>query len=115
MNLNIIAYSIFMLITGYVIVVVGHICYRNGNIYVLSLIPGHDDLCIRINKILLVGYYLVNIGYAAMTLVSWETIVTLSQLIEMIAVKTAVIISILSILHYTNIFLLTNYAKKLIQ
>ena len=115
MNLNIIAYSIFMIIVGYIIIYVGQICYRNGNIYVLSLIPGHDDLCIRINKILLVGYYLVNIGYAAMTLVSWETIVILSQLIEMIAVKTAVIICILSVLHYTNIFLLTNYAKKLIQ
>jgi hypothetical protein len=115
MNLNIIAYGIFMAIVAYIIIVVGHICYRNGNIYVLSLIPGHEELCIRINKILLVGYYLVNIGYAAMTLISWQTITTLPQLVEMIAIKTAIIISILSVLHYTNILLLTNYVKKLIQ
>lgn len=114
MNYNLIAYGIFMVIVAYIIIVVGHICYRNGNIYVLSLIPGHDDLCMRINKILLVGYYLVNIGYAAMTLISWETISSLPQLIEMIALKTAIIISILCVLHYTNIFVLTNYVKKLI-
>lgn len=115
MNLNIIAYGIFMAIVAYIIIVVGHICYRNGNIYVLSLIPGHEDLCIRINKILLVGYYLINIGYSAMTLISWQTINSLPQLVEMIAIKTAIIISILSVLHYTNILLLTNYAKKLTQ
>lgn len=115
MNLNLIAYGIFMLIIAYIIIVLGHICYRNGNIYVLSLMPGHEDLCIRINKILLVGYYLVNIGYTATTLISWQTIATLPQLIEMIAIKSAVIISILCVLHYTNIFLLTNYVKKIIQ
>jgi hypothetical protein len=115
MNLNIIAYGIFMLIVAYIIVVVGRICYRNGNIYVLSLMPGHDDLCTRINKILLMGYYLVNIGYAAMTLISWQAITSMPMLIEMIAAKTAIIICILSVLHYTNIFILTNYAKKLIQ
>jgi hypothetical protein len=114
MNYNLIAYGIFMLIVAYIIIVVGHICYRNGNIYVLSLIPGHDDLCIRINKILLMGYYLVNIGYAAMTLINWHTINSLPQLVEMIAFKTAIIISILCVLHYTNIFVLTNYVKKLI-
>ncbi|MFD2601329.1 hypothetical protein [Flavobacterium suzhouense] len=114
MNLNIFAYGIFITIVVYIIIIVGQICYRNGNVYVLSLIPGHEDLCVRINKILLVGYYLINIGYAAMTLISWQTIVSVPQLIEMIATKTATIICILSVLHYTNIFVLTNYVKKLI-
>jgi hypothetical protein len=114
MNYNLTAYGIFMIIIAYIIIVVGNICYRNGNIYVLSLVPGHEELCIRINKILLIGYYLVNIGYAATTLISWQTITTISQLIELIAFKSAIIISILSLLHYTNIFVLTNYIKKLI-
>lgn len=61
------------------------------------------------------GYYLLNIGYAAMTLISWQTIVSVPQLVELIAYKSAIIISMLSILHYTNIFLLTKYVQKLIQ
>ena len=115
MNFNIIAYGIFMIIVAYIIIVVGRICYRNGNIYVLSLMRGHEDLCTRINKVLLMGYYLVNIGYAAMMLISWQTITTLPMLVETTMMKTAVIISILSVLHYTNIYVITTYAKKLIQ
>jgi hypothetical protein len=115
MNLNLIAYALFLSIVVYIIVVVGRICYRNGNIYVMELLPGHEDLCIRINKILLLGYYLVNIGYAAMTLINWSTISTLQQLAESLAVKTSIIVGLLSLLHYLNIFLLTKYVQKLIQ
>ncbi|ALM49800.1 hypothetical protein AMR72_13340 [Flavobacterium psychrophilum] len=115
MNLNIIAYGIFMAIVAYIIIVVGRICYRNGNIYVLSLMPGHEELCLRINKILLLGYYLINIGYTLMMLVSWQKVTTVALLIETTMMKTAIIISVLSILHYTNIFVLTKYSKKLIQ
>lgn len=115
MNLNLLAYVIFLIITIFIIVVVGKICYRNGNIYVMALLPGNEELCIRINKLLLLGYYLLNIGYAAMTLISWQTIITLPQLVEIISIKSAIIIIMLSVLHYLNLFLLTNYVQKIIQ
>lgn len=115
MDYNIFGYGIFITVIAFVIVVIGKICYRNGNIFVAELIPDHLDLCQQINKSLLVSYYLVNIGYAAMTLVGWETIISLQQLIEVMAVKVATIVSMLSILHYLNIYLLTSTIHKLIK
>ncbi|WP_116787080.1 hypothetical protein [Flavobacterium psychrotrophum] len=114
MNLNLIAYGLFLTITIYIIVVVGQICYRNGNTYVLSLVPGHQDLCTRINKILLTGYYLVNLGYTATTLIHWERITTLTAFIEILASRTGFIIVLLAILHYTNLFIITKYINKFI-
>ncbi|KQC00170.1 hypothetical protein [Pedobacter sp. Hv1] len=115
MNYNMIGYGIFITIIILIIVVVGKICYRNGNIFVAELIPNHLELCQQINKSLLVGYYLVNIGYCAMTLADWETITSLLQLVEVIAIKISIIISILSILHYLNIIILTTSIQKLIK
>ena len=115
MNLNIIGYTIYLLITTFIIIKVGKICYKNGNVYVAQLIPEHEDLCHKTNQILLVGYYLLNIGYCAMTLISWEKILSLNQLIEVISVKSAIIICSISILHYINIFILTRYIQKLIN
>ena len=103
------------MIVSYIIIVVGKVCYKNGNIYVLELLHGHEELCLRINKILLVGYYLVNIGYAVTTLANWQTVSSFPQLIETIASKTAFIIGLLSILHYLNIFILTKYVQKLVN
>ena len=114
MNLNILGYAIYLIITTFIIVKVGKICYQNGNIYVSALIPDHMDLCHRTNQILLLGYYLLNIGYCAMTLISWETIHSFSQLIEVIAYKSATIIAIIAVMHYVNIFTITKYIQKLI-
>lgn len=115
MNYNLLGYGIFILIIVIIIKVVGKICYTNGNIFVAALIPGQVDLCRQINYILLVAYYLVNIGYAATTFVSWELIGSLSQLIEVIAFRVSLIIVILSVLHYINILLLTISVQKLIK
>ncbi len=114
MNLNIIGYSIYLLITTFIIIKVGKICYKNGNVYVAQLIPEHENLCLKINQILLVGYYLLNLGYCAMTLISWETIYNINQLVEVIAYKSAIIICTIAIMHYINIIILTKYIKKLI-
>ncbi len=114
MNLNIIAYITFLLIITYIIIVVGKICYKNGNVFVLNLLPGHKELCVQINKILLIGYYLTNIGYAATTLIRWKIIYNLGELVETLSLNIALIVGLLSIIHYLNIFLLTKYVKKLI-
>ena len=115
MNLNIIGYCIYLVITILIIIKVGKICYKNGNIYVGELIPNHKDLCQKINQVLLMAYYLLNIGYCAMTLISWQKITTSTQLIETIGIKTAIIIFIISLLHYLNIIILTKYIQKLIK
>lgn len=114
MNLNILGYTIYLLITIVIIVRVGRICYQNGNVFVAQLIPDHMDLCQKINQVLLLGYYLLNIGYCAMTLISWEKITTLNQLIEVIAFKSAIIIGTIALMHYGNIYVLTKYIQKLI-
>lgn len=115
MNLNIIGYFIYLSITIFIILKVGKVCYNNGNIYVAELIPNHADICQKINQVLLLGYYLLNIGYCAMTLISWQKIISFTQLTEIICERTAVIIFIISILHYINIIVITKYIHKLIK
>lgn len=115
MNHNLTGYAIYLTITAFIILYVGNRCYKNGNVFVLALIPDHKDLCIRINQILLAGYYLINIGYCLISIVNWQTITTADELVETIAVKSATIICLLSALHYLNIFLITNYTRKLIN
>jgi hypothetical protein len=114
MNLNIIGYLIYLSLTSVIIIKVGKLCYDNGNIFVSQLIPNHEELCHQINKTLLIGYYLLNLGYCAMTIISWEKIQSINQLIEIIATKSAIIILTIGFMHYINIILLTKYIKKII-
>lgn len=115
MNLNIVGYIIYLTITSIIIIKVGRNCYQNGNVFVSQLIPDHENLCQKINQLLLIAYYLLNIGYCAMTLISWYKILSIHQLMEVIAFKSATIIITIAILHYFNIFIITKYIQKLIN
>ena len=114
-NLNLMAYGVFIGLMIFIILVVGKICYSNGNVFVAALLPRHLALCRQINKMLLIGYYLVNIGYCAVNLSFWQHISSMPMLVEVIATKMAGIIIILSGLHYFNIYILVTQAHKLIK
>ncbi len=113
MNLNLITYSIYILITVLIIIKIGLICYKNGNIFVAYLIPDDKEFCLRINNMLLIGYYLINIGYTVITLSGWTTINSNAQMIESLSKHIAIIICILAILHYFNLFWITKFIKNI--
>ncbi len=115
MNLNLWAYGIYFLITFVVVILVGGICYTNGNKYVLALVSEHEDICQRVNRLLLLGYYLMNLGFVAISLVFWKKIETIPQLIEILSVRVGFIVVSIAIMHYFNLFWLSRYLRKLIK
>ena len=59
--MNILAYIFYLLITYIITFKVGLIFYRNGKIYILKLMRGNEHLSASINRLLLIGYYLLNL------------------------------------------------------
>ena len=110
MTYNIIGYIIYLPITIFITVFVGKQCHQHGLVYVKSSFTD-ESLAEAINNLLLVGYYLVNIGYAIIGLKNWEFISNAADLISEISSQTATIILILAVLHYTNIAGLTLLRK----
>ena len=113
MNLNIITYGLYFIINLMIIARTGFICYTNGKAYIKNSIPNNDQLVTQISNVLLTGYYLLNIGYAVVMIHNWTTINSIEQMIEEIAIHTAIIITILLTLHYFNLFLIYKYFKKI--
>ncbi|MET3035972.1 hypothetical protein ABXT08_07720 [Chryseobacterium sp. NRRL B-14859] len=109
---NIISYILFLSITSYVTVDVGRRCYREGKAYLKYLL--HDEsLCLTINRLLLGSYYLVNLGYIAVSLASWEKISSMEEVVTVTAGRIGNIILILCVLHYLNLLTFYFLRKKL--
>ena len=111
MTFNSIGYISFFLIMAYVIGVIGWQFYTNGKFYLKDLFPSDLHLIDQINKLLLLGYYLFNLGYIALSIQGWETIHDLNQLIGVIADRSGKIIIILGILHYLNLWWLSHFYR----
>lgn len=100
--MNTLAYLIYFVITGFITVWVGRRFFRNGRVFILGLLREDVALTDAINRILLIGYYLLNLGYAALMISTWETVLSYTALLESITVMTARIVLTLSLIHYCN-------------
>lgn len=106
MNYNILSYVIYGCITVYVIYYVGKLFHSNGRIFIMRLFNGNESLTDTTNNILLLAYYLFNIGYSVIQFSFWERVTNVSNLISSISMKTGVLVLILALTHYLNIFLI---------
>jgi hypothetical protein len=121
MNYNIVAYIIYLAMTIFIIVYVGRLFYINGRVFILALFKGDAELTDNVNNILLIAYYLFNIGYAFITLRHWSQISNLQTLISSVSGNVGILVLILATTHYMNMGLiyylsrikfLTNTAKS---
>ncbi|QHS58065.1 hypothetical protein [Chitinophaga agri] len=110
--MNTLAYIIYLLITYLITVRVGFIFYRNGRVFILDVLQQNVPLTDAINRILLVGYYLVNLGYAALMISTWSTIVNWTALLLSITVMTGKILLTLAVMHYCNMIVIYFISKR---
>ena len=106
MNYNISAYLIYLALTIFIIVYVGKIFHKNGRIFILALFRHDVAMTDKVNNLLLLAYYLFNIGYAFVTLQHWEKVVNLPALVSSISENMGILIFILAITHYINMGLI---------
>ncbi len=100
--MNTIAYVIYLLLTFFITVYIGLRFYRHGRVYILSLFSGDHKITDSINKILLAGYYLLNLGYVALMLRSWDDLHSWNDVVTSITSMTGRIILLLAVIHYFN-------------
>ncbi len=112
MNLNILAYIIYTAITLYIIIWVGKTFYTNGRVFILRLFQNNAEQTDATNNIILIAYYLFNIGYSILQFQHWQRVESLSILISSIASKTGILIAILAVTHYFNMLLILLLSQK---
>jgi hypothetical protein len=91
---------------------VGLLFYRNGRLYILRLLHGDEKLTDFINRILLTGYYLVNLGYAALMIRSWQTIHDWTGLVGSISSMTGKIVLTLAVMHFMNMAVILYISQR---
>ena len=112
MSYNILSYFIYGCITICIIYWVGKLFHRSGRIFILRLFHHNESIADTTNNILLIAYYLFNIGYAVVQFSFWEKVSDVESMIASVAMKTGVLVTILAITHYFNLYLIYFLSKK---
>jgi hypothetical protein len=112
MNYTIITYSIYMPVTILLTIWVARTLFSNGKVFLIEIFHKDEVLANSVNTLLLVGFYLLNIGYAVYTLKIWDTLTSSQAVIEMLSEKIGWIILVLGAIHFFNLFILFSLRRK---
>ena len=112
MSYILISYTLYLILTLVLIIWVARKLFSNGKIFLLDIFHGNKELANAVNNLLLVGFYLINIGYAVYTLSIREDILNARALVEGLSVKVGAIILILGGMHFLNMLVFYKLRKR---
>lgn len=88
------------------------ILFKNGKVFLLAIFHGNKELADSVNNLLVVGFYLINIGYAVFTLKLTNSITNTQEIIENLSFKIDLIILILGGMHFFNLYIFFTLRKR---
>jgi uncharacterized BrkB/YihY/UPF0761 family membrane protein len=77
--------------------------HRSGRIFLVDAFHGNEPLADSVNHLLVVGFYLINLGYIALALSTTSPMNTFREIIELESEKIGVVLLILGAMHFFNI------------
>jgi hypothetical protein len=99
-------YALYLPITVALTIWVARTLFTHGRPFLVELFHGDETLADSVNRLLLTGFYLINVGYATLTLRTTEPILNTQQMVEGLSVKLGTIILILGAMHFFNLYVL---------
>lgn len=86
--------------------------HKNGRLFLVDAFSGNEDLADSVNHLLVVGFYLINIGYVALALKTAEAVNTVRDSIELVSDKFGVVLLVLGVMHFFNLFVFSRMRKR---
>ena len=108
-------YIIYLALTLVITIFVATTLFRNGKIFLIDIFHGNKELAQAVNNLLLVGFYLVNIGYAVYTMRIADEVSTARIMAELLSQRIGAIILILGAMHFGNMFIFFKLRKRAIS
>jgi len=107
-----VAYFGYLVISIALTVWVARTLYRNGRVFLVDAFRGNEELADAVNHLLVVGFYLINVGYITLALKTTDSLATLRGVIELESNKIGVVLLILGIMHVLNILIFAKMRRR---
>jgi hypothetical protein len=112
MNYTVLAYVIYLLTSIAMTAWVARTLHRNGHIFLVQAFRGNEAMAASVNHLLVVGFYLINLGFIATALRYGEKPATLQAMIEFLSTKLGLVLIVLGAMHFFNMFNFDKMRRK---
>ena len=105
--ITLITYLVYVVISIGITIWVAETLRRNGRIFLVEAF-GREEVADSVNHLLVVGFYLINIGFISLFLRMADKPQDAVEAVEFVSFKIGVVLVVLGAMHFFNVF---NFAK----
>lgn len=109
------AYFGYLIVSVLLTIWVARTLHRSGRVFLVDAFHGNEPLADSVNNLLKIGFYLINLGYIALYLQTYNPLQTLRQVIELESTKLGAVALVLGLMHFVNIFILAKVRGRSVQ
>ena len=107
-----VTYTVYILLSLAITVWVGTTLFRNGRIFLLDAFQGNKEVAESVNQLLLMAFYLLNIGFIALFLRYGSKPTDWVEAVEYISTKVGVVLVVSGGVHLFNMWNFANIRRK---
>ena len=114
MDLRLLDYLIYIAVSVFLTIWVADTLYRNGRPFLVSVFK-EEGLADSINRLLVVGFYLVNFGAAALLINAGGTPPGIADMLKQTVTRVGAVLLVLGFMHFNNLVVLHVIRRPLRQ
>ena len=112
MTLIVWTYLTYLAISIALTVWVARTLHRNGRVFLVDCFHGNTELADSVNHLLVVGFYLINLGYVSLMLKIAGPVESAQASIEALSIKIGLVLLVLGAMHFFNLYLFTRIRRR---
>src|SRR6266516_1306682 len=86
--------------------------HKNGRIFLVDSFVGNEALADSVNHLLVVGFYLVNIGFVTLALKYGDKAVDAQSALEILSSKVGLVLVALGVMHFFNLYVFSKLRRR---
>jgi hypothetical protein len=100
----VVTYLVYLLVSITLTIWVARTLHKRGAIFLVDAFHGNAELATSVNHLLVVGFYLINIGFVTLALKTTAQVDNSRAAIELLSDKLGVVLLTLGGMHFFNLF-----------
>jgi hypothetical protein len=105
-------YASYVVLSLGITVWVGRTLSSNGLVFLIENFEGKEELARSVNHLLLVGFYLVNVGFMSLMLRYGGRPGSVVEGLEFLSTKVGLVVVLLGLMHFGNMYVLMRFRRS---
>jgi len=112
MNHIVFTYLLYLATSVALTVWVARTLHRNGRVFLVDVFHGNESLADSVNHLMVVGFYLINLGYVSLALKLGYDVADMQGAIEALSWKVGTVLVVLGAMHFFNLYVFSRIRRR---